>query len=187
MVILKAEQGLPMARRGRNTRNGLKWLVERRSKIQQILYELFSLIEKKKGMLGKDKSGRAGAALLIGSAFSLWRAVFLAHLPTTWKDNLSDGESLLRRIVRDNIVGYSDEKSNQKWVFGYYLNNARFRLAAAIPYIPSFEKKLKRAGLLDYILALGTPGFEPFDAWDRCCNALVLAVESLKQRTGRAR
>jgi hypothetical protein len=67
--------------------------------------------------------------LLVGAAFSLWRAVFLAPKnPTSRLAILKKGRKFLEKFLRDNSISYGDEKNNREWSFGYYLNNVRFRL-----------------------------------------------------------
>ena len=42
--------------------------------------------------------------------------------------NFSASQKLIRKVVRHNIISYSDDVENQAWSFGYYLNNCRYRL-----------------------------------------------------------
>jgi hypothetical protein len=59
----------------------------------------------------------------------LWRAVFLAPKnPTSRPAITQKGSAFLEKFLRDNTISYGDEKREREWSFGYYLNNACFRL-----------------------------------------------------------
>jgi len=69
---------------------------------------------------------------LVAAAFSMWRAVFLAETPRDWGTVKAKREEFLARVVADNAIAYSDDKTNRAWTVGYYLDNARLRLLAAL-------------------------------------------------------
>jgi hypothetical protein len=59
--------------------------------------------------------------------------VFLApNNPTSRSQIGKKGRGFLDKFVRDNTIGYRDEKAHREWSYGYYLNNARFRLLHVI-------------------------------------------------------
>jgi hypothetical protein len=105
----------------------LDWIIRERSNVQSLACELLGLIEGNKDSLSKDRGSGEIAALMIGVAFSLWRAIFLApKRPTPDEDMIAKGATFLRTFLRDNTISYSDEKSRKEWSFGYYLNNVKF-------------------------------------------------------------
>jgi hypothetical protein len=124
----------------------LGWLIIHRSRVQELACELLELVQKYEHAFSSDQDTEDIAALLIGTVFSLWRAVFLApNDPTSRADITEKGSTFLEKFLRDNNISYSDEKRNREWSFGYYLNNARFRLyhAARRPRNASRATRLK--------------------------------------------
>ena len=116
---------------GRENDRPLDWLIPQRSRVQELARELLEIVHKPKNekTLRRDEDANDIAALLIGAAFSLWRAVFLApNKPTSRGDIREKGSEFLDKFLRDNNISYGDEKNNREWSFGYYLNNVRFRL-----------------------------------------------------------
>jgi hypothetical protein len=52
--------------------------------------------------------------------------VFQAHTDLLINENLLAARNFFEALVHDNAIGYTTE--NNSWSFGYYLNNAIFRL-----------------------------------------------------------
>ncbi|MGH7889692.1 MAG: hypothetical protein ACRENF_03995, partial [Thermodesulfobacteriota bacterium] len=122
------------------------WLLDRRSKIQNLIYKLYIHVAQHRAKITKHKIHRRVCGLMIGATFSLWRAVFLVNVEQRgWGDIFLAGEQFLRKIIETNAIGFSDEFSlhNRTWVVGFYLNNARFRAEKAIEKL--LETKSKNA------------------------------------------
>jgi hypothetical protein len=114
---------------GRENDRPLDWLIPERHRVLMSASRLLALVHEKKEAFSKDQNAEDVAGLLIGAAFSLWRAVFLApNVPTTGQAIIDQGAEFLEKFLRDNSIGYGDERTNREWSFGYYLNSARFRL-----------------------------------------------------------
>jgi len=103
----------------------LEWLVDRRSKIQRLLLDLHSCSEKRSG----GASQRLRLQLLIAVGFALWRAAFLAEGKRRWPSIDKDATLFLETLVRDNAIGYAQDRRTKAWSFGYYVNDAYLRLA----------------------------------------------------------
>ena len=86
------------------------------------------------------------AAWLLGAGFSLWRAVFLADVSLAPDKNMQDAEAFLDRVLLDHTIVYRDDKNS--WSFGYYINNARFRLKQAAKELKDSERMDKLDGEL---------------------------------------
>lgn len=69
--------------------------------------------------------------LLVGSAFSLWRAAFLANVVRTPDSFHENALKVLDSAIKTNAVLFGEEKQMEEWMEGYYLNNGRFRLEKA--------------------------------------------------------
>lgn len=67
--------------------------------------------------------------LLMGSSLSLWRVAFLMDTPRDTKKIRAEGLELLGKILADNALAFGEERNRRAWVLGYYVNNARFRIA----------------------------------------------------------
>lgn len=116
----------------------LEWLVDRRSRIQNLLLSLLKLTDDRKGVLIADHPpGDVNSvhqdlfALYVGAAFSLWRAVFLSKDDRTRRGIQIHAKAILKILVEENAVGLTQDKSTKEWMGGYYLNNAWFRLEEA--------------------------------------------------------
>lgn len=104
-----------------NNLDHLKWLVERRFDIQRTLIALYENV---------PASGDAADYMddFIASAFSLWRAVFLAEVDRDWESVSKGQRDFLAKVIADNAISYADDKSTRAWSVAYYLDNAKFRL-----------------------------------------------------------
>jgi hypothetical protein len=116
----------------------LTWLVEQRSKNQTFLLDLCTFGKTNEEHLIQDSDSRTAFQFLVGAAFSLWRAVFLAESETDSKVLLDQSTKFLETLVADNAIGYYQDKSMKAWTAGYYLNNAYFRLAEVIDTLGPF-------------------------------------------------
>ena len=107
----------------------LTWLVDRRSKIQSFLLQLYEFDEKHSANLAEPQS--AAFQLLVGAAFSLWRAAFLADGDRSPARIREHAKEFLLLLVRDNSINYTQDRQTRAWTAGYYLNNTYFRLQLA--------------------------------------------------------
>jgi hypothetical protein len=99
----------------------LKWLVERRADVQHTLLALYEHVSR-----CSDQDDLIDD--LIASAFSLWRAVFLAEIDRDWNSVNKGQRDFLAKVIADNAISYADDKSTRAWSVAYYLDNAKFRL-----------------------------------------------------------
>jgi hypothetical protein len=107
----------------------VEWLIEQRSRIQAEAAKLLCLLQPNITKFQTDRNLEDVAGLMLGAAFSLWRAIFLASSrPTPTENMIGMGIEFLTKVLRDNSISYMDEKRMREWSFGYYLNSARFRL-----------------------------------------------------------
>lgn len=121
--------------------------------------------------------------LLVGAAFSLWRAAFLVDAERDWPKILEKAETFLEAVVEDNTINYLQDKNTRNWTVGYYLNNARYRLGRVlskfannadygpIADIAAFQgfKDIKQSGGIDARPAT--------DVWNGTYDALYAAFE----------
>ena len=120
-------------RRVTRERPDYPWLISRRSQIQETLLALHDLIatDDDRSALENDPVRRKTFGLLMGAAFSLWRAAFLSHGEHEWPPVLRHAKTFLERLLRDNAIAYTQDQETRDWTAGYYLNNAMFRLVRA--------------------------------------------------------
>jgi len=113
---------------------GRPWLVEARNAVQSLmlgLYETFSAT-----LELADKDAMRERHLQLGAAFSLWRAVFLIRPDDAGRkleEIDSDARSFLERVIDTNMITFGDDLRWGVWSGGYYLNNARDRIAKLCP------------------------------------------------------
>lgn len=166
------------------------WLVESRSKVQHLLLELYRFLKDNRSTLEQRGFERSVFGLLVGAAFSLWRAAFLANAERSWPDILKKAEDLLQIVVEDNAISYLQEKKTEDWMVGYYLNNARYRLARVRSKFAEVIDASQMAQIAEFSEFDGVqkPGgideTDPKDAWSKTYNALHRAVEFLREADG---
>ena len=109
-------------------------VVVNRSNIQILLLDLYDFAKhpESRKKLAENRFDRSVFAFLVGAAFSLWRAAFLTETKRDWPSILEHATAFLDRLVADNAIAYTQEKSTLEWSVGYYLNNACFRIASIL-------------------------------------------------------
>jgi hypothetical protein len=68
--------------------------------------------------------------LLLGTSFSLWRAVFLIRLYHDEKKEHTEAVDFLRELIETNAIAFTQDKKYAAWTAGYHINNAALRLHA---------------------------------------------------------
>lgn len=111
----------------------LDWAIEQRAEIQRTLLALYKCIETHH-VSTSDVHHQHMLNHLVGAAFSLWRAVFLADTFRNYGNIQADQKRFLEKVITDNAITFSDDKTNNNWTVGYYLENAKLRLAQAVTY-----------------------------------------------------
>jgi hypothetical protein len=105
----------------------LTWAIEQRSEIQRTLLALYEYVR------GHEFCRSQPYTLslldeLIGAAFSLWRAVFLADKRRDYEAAQAGQEDFLERLITTNIITFEADKANSAWSVSYYLENAKMRI-----------------------------------------------------------
>lgn len=164
--------------------NDYVWLVESRSKVQHVLLDIYTFL-KDNPELQQREFERSVFGLLIGAAFSLWRAVFLTSADRSWPSILEAAEDMLKLVLEDNAITFQQDKRTRNWMAGYYLNNARDRLVRVrSKFVEVMDAdRLAQIPQLDYVQSSG--GITETDAaivWDKTYEALRAAFELIKQR-----
>jgi hypothetical protein len=62
-----------------------------------------------------DHDARYLLDLLIGAAFSLWRAVFLAETVRDVVEIHRSQETFLQKVITDNAINFADDRDNRAW------------------------------------------------------------------------
>jgi hypothetical protein len=66
--------------RHKDSKIDVEWLVDERSKVQRLSVNLLHLIDLNQRAILDDEKALAAVLLMIGAAFSMWRAIFLAYV-----------------------------------------------------------------------------------------------------------
>jgi hypothetical protein len=161
------------------------WLVPARANIQQALLDLRNFGTTRRIDLLKDAEHLARPfVLLVGAAFSLWRAAFLSDITQSWEWIVDKANELLEKLLITNTVSFSTDRDLRIWMMGYYLNSAGFRLDAARETLGSvpeshvqhrFDELHGRGGLIN------VQG-EPNKAWDAYFDAFRELFTILRDR-----
>ncbi|WP_425991075.1 hypothetical protein [Afipia sp. DC4300-2b1] len=142
----------------------LRWAVEQRGEIQQTLLALYDFVRR------DGSNGYADPPVyildhLIGAAFSLWRAVFLAETYRTDESIRESQENFLAKVISDNSITFGDDKINRAWTVGYYLDDAKLRIERASAYADHHLKSDSRRFVIHNLRLRGTMGI-PLTEWE---------------------
>ena len=113
------------------------WLVKARTLNQEVLLRLYRFAKTSREQ--RNPISRSVFPLLVGAGFSLWRAAFLGDATRESPKITEHATKLLERLIRDNAVGYQQDRDMREWMGGYYTNNAIWRLLMAWTYIEKQE------------------------------------------------
>ena len=159
-------------------------LVRRRTQTQDLLLSLWKFGDLKLSSLKHPDSTLFH--LLLGSAFSLWRAAFLVQGRRTVKDLNEHALEFLRVLTWDNVINYSQDRQNRAWTVGYYLNNAHWRLRSARVFVkPTGRDALpfdKVARFLKSQTRLGDNIPDMQSGWDDAFAATRVGYRVLRKR-----
>lgn len=156
----------------------LEWLVEQRCSIQRATLQLLGLLRDQATRLAENAEDLWVAHMLIGVAFSLWRAAFLGDVTLSTEAIATNAETFLETVIRDNAIGYTQDRNAREWTYGYYVNNAKFRLGAMVSRKHAFAKILRRYSVEDMHVGL-TAGKPARQLWDETFKALDLALDNV--------
>lgn len=159
-----------------------KWLNAARLDSQNALLQLYAFGVNNRRAIKSKGHPRQAFGLLVGAAFSLWRAAFLCDTRRTTAREAEGALVLLDKVIEENIVGFPTERTSKEWMGGYYLNNALFRLGVVLdrhlhpiptgPAIDAFQRLQKTE----------MSGARPMVAWRVLNDALVSMIEALERR-----
>jgi hypothetical protein len=99
-----------------------------RNEAQVALFELLNLVVAKQEKIKRNERHNAIFQLLTGTAFSLWRAVFLSDFSLDSIEALDAAKTFLNKVVSDNAIGYPQEKESRLWVAGFYVSHIQYRM-----------------------------------------------------------
>ena len=162
-------------------KNDLEWLVASRSRIQHFLFKLYSF-EKERD--NSDPSQLLQFQMLMGVGFALWRAAFLADGERSWETIDEDAITFLETLVRDNAIGYPQDRTSKRWTFGYYVNDAYLRLAYFHEKLHSLKKNQAEQVMAFLDIQRTKEKNEPNShiAWDHAYEAALDAFKNLSAK-----
>jgi hypothetical protein len=124
-------------------------------------------------------------ARLLGAAFSLWRAVFLANPARKWDNVYEQAVSFFRTLIEDNIINYPQDKNMSAYSVGYYVNNAKHRLEGIWNEIPTTYQSVARRRL-QKLRENDIDERSPPEYWDLLFEALCLAFLYFKSELSKS-
>lgn len=162
----------------------MEQLVERRVSIQRSILQLWRFGNRHLASL--DQGDETLFHLLVGVAFSLWRAAFLVQGERTVEQLDKDALDFLGVLSWDNAIGYSQDRSKRAWTVGYYLNNAHLRLRSAQGLLVlSSKQKEAFVSVRRFISVQNRLGNHIPDArkgWDEAHHAYRIAYTQLRKK-----
>jgi len=153
------------------------WSLDARTRSQRLLMALYDLA--RSGGVSPTSPRGESLSLLLGVAFSLWRAVSLADTPNRrWPDALENSQAFLDAMASTKTIGLGLEYQLQEWASGYYLNNAKLRFEEILrrqtragEAMPEDSARMANLSRLDA---------EPHEIWTLYCHE----AERLARRLG---
>lgn len=138
----------------------LKRQIKDRGEIQQLIANLFELgrVDRSRAILKEHEELGSAYSLIAGAAFSLWRAAFLTSTDENQDVLLDDCINYLGIVVRDNAIGFPQDRDARSWTVGFYLNSAVSRLGA-LSRMTSFQS--------DRTLSLYKTRSDTLVGWDK--------------------
>jgi hypothetical protein len=141
----------------------LEWAVESRAKNQRCAVRLLTLFQEHEAQWKTRKWSRAAQDLL-STAFSLWRAAFLADKSGKRSEVFSHGVTFLTKVVEDNAISFASDRDSKEWTFNYYTRNARSSLQTLAQNWPEQVPEYKHETRT------------PTERWEYCEQLLEMAV-----------
>ena len=158
--------------------HNLDWLVESRNSIQALMLKILRILEARECEEDHlDVSMLAVSHLMVAAAYSLWRAVFLGHVTLDERDIADSAKNFLLTLIEDNAIGYPQERKMREWTFGYYTNNARFRIGEIAHRSSAFKKIMVESGAADMMYVVAARK-KPEELWNETFAGLELAVQN---------
>jgi hypothetical protein len=158
-----------------------EWVVERRSAIQRNICDLYVYLDYAVKTSKVSEQERNACFLLIGVAFSLWRAVFLVDTSREWPRVLKEAKDFLEKVVRDNAINYQQDRETRAWSVGYYFNNAKYRLYDFQEKLgPSF--KIASLAKFEELHRTGADLRDPKRTWDVLYSGLCESCNEFARR-----
>lgn len=109
-----------------------KWQVESRASILRLMLELVTVAEGHPEFRKPEDSNRATYALFVGAVFSLWRGAFLVDAVRESDSIVDSAQEMMKKVLSDNSISFQDDRRMRSWMGGYYLNNAKYRIARIV-------------------------------------------------------
>lgn len=137
----------------------MAWAIEQRAEIQRTLLALYEFVHSYKLDALKIEDTYL-LDNLIGAAFSLWRAAFLADTLRQQDAIRESQEKFLEKVITDNSITFNDDKLNRHWTVEYYLENAKLRLGRSIEMCDHYKKTKLQGNLLQFLRLRGTSAID---------------------------
>ena len=128
----------------------IRWINQNRIAVLQLTDE-FSAFLQKLPTENTTPIVQKATMKCVGAAFSLWRAVPLVN-DLNVEDTVGQAKSYIAKVLADNAILYGDDKRMRAWSFGYYVNNAIYRIDEVLKSLPELACEAGRQkiqGIMD--------------------------------------
>jgi hypothetical protein len=173
----------PPAETATDKRDFLDWLISGRHRVQLQLRIILRLMERHDIAKSAPDHLQTIASLLHGTAFSLWRSVFLARKNRDRETSLKQMEQYIEKTLTTNIITFGDDSTLFEWAFAYYLNNAHLRLRLLLQMMNGLKEEIGTTTMeyIDLPLAR-TDSSDTLTIWDAHCYSLERAVALFEKK-----
>lgn len=119
--------------------------------------------------------------MLLGAAFSLWRAAFLIRGSRTREELNAHALAFLDTLLWDNAITYQHDSRLYGWTSGYYVNNAAIRLthAAKVLGVQTLQLRQLEKFVADQWSNAEAACPNVAEGWEWCFSVLEVGIQSL--------
>lgn len=106
----------------------LEWQIDRRARIQNLLFDFYSFLERYSEFPNEDFDCRLRMGWMVDAAFSLWRSAFLTDTARDPRTVYEHTKEFLKKVLEQNAITFADDHRLRGLVVGYYNANAKYRI-----------------------------------------------------------
>lgn len=112
----------------------LEWQIDRRARVQRLLFELFAFLQEHKEFPLENDNIWYPMTRMVNAAFSLWRSAFLTDVKRERQRIYEHTIEFIERVLKTNTITFADDHRLCELSVGYYNSNARYRIERMYKY-----------------------------------------------------
>jgi hypothetical protein len=98
----------------------LEWQIDRRARIQRLLFELYKFLDRYSEIPNEPFELQVQLAWMVDAGFSLWRSAFLTDVPRDRQTIYEHTKEFIRKVLEFNAITFADDFRMRGLAVGYY-------------------------------------------------------------------